>query len=907
MWRLMSHSAAMATATALTDQPTHPALRPLHSAHTHFSLFTVSASRACSSPHCRHQRVAVSCAASVVTVVVFCCVCPAMPELLSLPVSATVDATSPRCTCPLSSSVPATDDLTDRSARSSALTRLSSAVSAEHASGCDPSHRRCSLLASHCRLQLLPILERRLCDDSEAIRSAAASLLGQSAPLCRQAGLCPLCLLVPLVARRASVESAEDIRCVLLDVLRCCCAHAADDDCPTAGPAARCPALTAVCGVLVASMADSCPAVRRSAAECAALLPSVRRAADQPLLAPLSSVLSSACLLLKQRLDVRKAAVTALAGLVPLVATLEHHSEPSVRFAPAETFLSLPGIVAGCDELLSSLCDDPKLSVRAEWLRCLSAWLSGFDWQRGAELWLAADLLLLLDDEDSQLREVSLASLTAVSSRSGRSVGAWLSARVSDMLSLLLRSVSDWKASERLRGCRQLRAIIVHADSDATSAHLDDVLAVVCRCLVDDDRAVRDKAREAITAGAGKWTAHCCMAAVQRIIATPQQQPKRNGQSNMLVDAAVLALNGLLGGSTAYDSPTIHSADDIDELLAVLESQLCSTAVLSPPSATSADSPLSSSAAASVQLLSLAQLAACAVTAASHSNVCHAADATQPCHNAACQPCRLFMALHALDCCMEEAKAATERDTVQLQRPRLDYTELHEQLAAVVRVLDTDGSLYVRCLPRLLSSLGLPAYQSEKQSAVDERVFAAAMPLSLLLWLRRSSEAVRCHWRLLLPLWAGVMADRSSPEADRARVVSSIAAFLSSPERIDRLTASQRETLMGTVLLPGCEWRPGAVNAVVRLHSLSCLHAAIASCPPSSVAVNAEDETIDSDAECAVAFTARLLAVLRSHVDDEQAACRATALSAIQHFATSTRGSHIRRTDGTTHCIERTR
>ena len=806
-----------------------------------------------------------------------------MPDISSFaasPVTSTSESKSALCPCSVASSLRGLDAALDRSTRQLSLGQLATAVREESDNGRDSSYRHCPLLASHCCLLLLPAIERSLRDESEAVRSLSVRLLSQSAPLLAAAGLCPVCRTVPLLSGRFEDERAEDVRRALLDVLRESCLPPlirASSACCHSGPP---PLLPAVCSTLVAAMADPCPAVKRAAAECAALLPSALLSVDQCSLSSLSALVSSACSIVRQRLDVRKAAVAALAALVPFTATSERSSHKSTTSAAssspaaaAVTVLSLPAAVECSADVLSSLSADPKLSVRSVWFECVSRWLLCGKWRRSAELWLLAELLVLLDDDDAELRAASLACLTAVSSRSGLSGAAWLSQCVGELLPSLLRLSNDWKASERLRGCRQLGALISHADSGSTSTHLDDMLPALCRYLLDDDRAARDKARAAINAGADKWTARCCIEAVQRtVVRLQQQQQQQSGQSEMTA-AALMALDTLLAGASL-------SRDDVDGLLALLESLLSRSPVVS----SSVHCVVSPSASSIAPLLSLMAMATAAVNSSTLPSQ-HSVELTQQCRTASCQPCRLFMALHSLDCCLQGVGVEAVDGNCGQQR---ECAELHEELAAVVRALDANSSMYVRCLPRLLASLGLPALHDESSSSGEEGLTATVIPPSLLLWLRRGVDVAVSHWRLVLPLWSGVMASHSLAEADRARVVTCVADFLGSAGRSEQLTGSQLASLIRRVLLPGCEWRPGVVNAVVRLHSLSCLHTALSH--PSSA---------DAAAECAAPLTERLLAVLRSHLDDEQAACRATALSCIRAIAVSARGAHIRRMDGT--------
>ena len=825
-----------------------------------------------------------------------------MPDLTSpnwAALDPAADVSDPLCSCALASSVRRSAHSVERSSRKLALQQLSSAVSEQ----CK-SDSGCPLLASHCRQLLLPAIDERLRDESEAVRSGAVTLLCQTVPLLQSVGLCPLCLVLPLLARRVASERAEDVRCGLLTLLRDRCLQQA----PTASHAchADCPrVLAAVSVVLVGAMCDSCPAVKRSAAECAHLLPSAFVSAQHSALPQLSAVLSGVCLLLKQRLDVRRAAVAALATLVPFMAAVQQHSgecksTPAMASSSAAAScvrrLSLPSLVQSSAEVLSSLCVDPKLSVRAAWFGCVSSWLLCGEWECSAELWLAAEVLLFSDDEDAHLRSDALVCLTTVSSGCSSSVPVWLSARVTALLPPLLRTLTDWKASERLRGCRQLTALIRCADSGATSAHLDDVLPLLCRCLLDDDRTVREMARMAVTAGAEKWSAQHCIAAVQRCIETVRQQ-QQSGQSE-LVAAALMALDALLAGSQS-DGAVPQSSEAINALLALLELLLPHCAfVPSPPSSdpTSAAGLLSASSFA--PLLSLMRRAASCVHASQRS--LHSMDDRQPCHTSACQQCRLFMTLHALDCCMEEAASeSTDGLRGQQQRHSRQCDELHDELMAIIRAVNANSSLYDRCLPRVLGAFGQPTCDADSAASVESRLEAAVVPPSLLLWLRRSVDVTLNHWHTVLRVWGAVLVSRSSAEADRARVVACVAAFLSEPTRAAQLTSSQRASLIRAVLLPGCEWRPGAVNAVVRLHSLSCLHTTLTHTPPLSEAALGAD--YDAASESAASMTKRLLAALRSHVDDEQAGCRTIALSCIQLIAVSTRGSHIQRMDGTTH------
>ena len=830
-----------------------------------------------------------------------------MPEALSLavvPNESAIDAKEAVCSCAFASSVHRSASCSERSSRRVALQQLSLALSAHYQSGSRPSLSDCCpLLASHCQQLFLPLIERRLRDESEAVRSAAVDVLCQSAALLRHSRLCSLCLLAPLLNDRLQAERAEEARCGLLHALRDCCLSAgclASAVCHAGNPSI----LAALSSLLLAGLSDSCPAVRCAAAECAALLPSVLPFADRSFVPSLSSILSSVCQLVRQRLDVRKAAMAALAALVPFTAVSERDCSRADSSSPSSFSsssaglgsrpLSLPAAVHSSAEVLSSLCVDAKLSVRSLWFGCLSTWLLWADgWQRADELWLLSELLLLLDDDDTQLRGEALACLTQLSARGDCSVAEWLSQRAVDVLLVVLRSLNGWKDSERLRGCRQLSTLLTHASSSATSALVDRLLPAVCVCLLDDDRAVREKARAALMAGADKWSAHCCIAAVQRTIVKVQQE--QNGQSAM-VTSALLALDVLLESSTARTAAAL-SVDDNDALLALLQSLLTqdSAIVSSSSSSASTPRPLALSSSSLPPLLSLSRRVVQSVNAAEPPDT-HSTASTQHQCPAVCQPCRLFMTLHELDCCMDEDTGG--------QRGA-QWEELHDELLTVMRAVSSDGAMYVRCLPLLLAALDVPADDSEAASVRDERSAALVVPGRLLLWLRRSGDAVLSQWRVVLPLWAAVMAGRCSSETDRASVVSCVAALLSSSEHSSRLSDTQRAALMRWILLPGCEWRPGAVNAVVRLHSLSCLHSSLSAAPSwssSAAALGEEEAAVEASAadECGLALTERLLAALRSHVEDEQAACREAALLALQAVATSTRGSHLTRMNGTT-------
>ena len=809
-----------------------------------------------------------------------------MPEC-SLPVATHAALAAPAskeslCTCTLAATVQRATDSADRSSRVSSLQQLSGAA---HAADCC-----CPLLAAHCQRLLLPLLHARLGDDSEAVRSAAVGALRNSTPLLSRVGLCAVCLLVPLLRERSGVERAEEVRCGLLEVLRECCTQAPSPSADTACHAARSTALVDACAVLTCGLADSCPAAKRSAAECAALLPAAFAAANRSSADSLTSVLSSVCLLLKQRLDLRKAAIAALCPLVPFAAAVERGAVeaeraadlPSHAAAALPLLLALPAAIdASAVELLSSLAADPKLAVRAAWLDCASGWLSGGQWQRSAELWLLEQLLTLLDDDDVQLRAHSLATLSAEASRSGSTVPDWLSERLDDLLPAVLRSCTDWKAEERLCGHRRLVGLIAHCTARATSARLDAIMGSLCRGLLDDERAVRDVTRKAIAAGAAAWSAQRCVEAVQAI-ANGAQQQQASGWSEML-PASLVALDGLLAGSKAEAAVPL-STSDLESLLDLLES-LLSSSVLASPAAPS----LSFSSFA--PLLSLIRLAADSVGAASLSSGQSSADA---------QRCRLFLLLHALDCQMEGADESTAGNASRgsSHGGQFDYAELSAELRLLSGAVDADESLCVRCLPHLLASLGLCSAASDGGLALVERALPAAIPSSLLLWLRRSPAAVCAHWHLVLPLWSAVLSSRESQEADRARTIACVAATLSSAPRAASLTCEQQQALIGDVLLPGCEWRPGAVNDVVRLHSLHCLHSALAATPPQFPLAAVSDGA--ADGESSVALTGRVLSSLRSHLDDEQAACRAAALACLQALATThTRRSHIARLDGT--------
>ena len=852
-----------------------------------------------------------------------------MPELNSssfvLPsaVSTALDAKIALCTCAFASTVRRTAaGSDDRAGKTAALRQLTSTLSAQHESEPSSDRYNCPLLASHCQLLLLPLIEKRLCDDSESVRGASVDALLTSVPLLDAVGLCSLCLFGPLLSARAPVERSEDIRCGLLQVLQECCLSASSVttalDCHGGAASST---LAAVCAMVAGRLSDSCPAVKLAAAECAALLPAAF-SPDRSSLLSLSSVLSGLCGLLKQRLDVRKAALTAMTPLVPLVASMERANDQSATDGPAASpdaassagaahRLSLPAIVRSPSSVavLSSLCVDPKLSVRSVWFGCVSKWLMCGAWQRSDELWLMTDWLVLLDDDDAQLRAEALDGLTRLALMSDRSVTDWLAERFNELLPAVLRSLGGWKESERLLGCRSLLVLLTYTDRAATCAQLDSLLTPLCRCLLDEDRAVRDKARAALAAGADKWSVQSCIAAVQRISLSAQQQ-QHNGQSEM-VTAALIALELLISRSSL--TPV-----DNDALLAVLEPLLPEPALTrssyhasSSSSSSSTDSPFFRLSPSSlVSLLSLTRSAAHSASSCPTPHHCFTA-AVLP-----CQSCRLFAALHAIDCHLDtERSRSVDSGGGRTQWHELD--ELQAELDAVRRLVDSDSSLYVRCLPRLLSAVGLSA--SRVGSPHDERsVDSAAVPASLLLWLRRSGDAVLSQWRLVVSLWGGVVASRSSLETGRAQVVSCVAAFLSSPTHRSQLSSVQCADLLRCVLLPGCEWRPGAVNAVVRLHSLSCMQvvlAASASLPHSAGSgeqqhhqhqLQEQEQGRDSEgdadraAECGHSLSARLLAALRSHLDDEQAACRSAAMLNVQAIAHSALGSHIAHMDGTT-------
>ena len=674
------------------------------------------------------------------------------------------------------------------------------------------------------RKEAVQLLQRWLEDDQRCcacadcrpqLLPALSRLLSDEQEAMRQSAVSCLSLLAAAEAGRVmalcckrlaeGAEKAEELRTQLALLLsRCLQQLAACAPSPSASASVPQPQLQQA---VASCLSDSCPAVKVAACRCLSQL-SLGSA-----LSPLCSaaLLSQVLPLLRLRLELRQAALQTLAAVVPLLAATQREGEDE----EAERGLRLPCELRVCLPLLSSLLADEKLRLRDSLCLCLLSWTEPGRrrWAEQDAVWLLCSLMAAAGraDEDAGIRQRAAGRLQ---DWQAEDEAAFASHLLPAVFCSLTAELSHWTAAVRLRACWSLQSAL---RLRPPASLLPPLLAPLTAALVDDERSVREAARG-------------CAESLSRLLPPAQLLPaaclqlqQSADRSGRGTEAALTLLQLCL--QTA-DAALLSAA--LPDVLPLLSSVMQSCRLLCSPLP-----------AASLrwQSISVLGLLVDALPACMEPSGDEGSDSPL---------LVLFLSLHALDCELDEAQqlqpAGDGDEPLQLLTVSQSIARLTQRWRETRPASAADpSSLYSLCFPVLARSASLPGF---------------------LHLLRRCPSCLPRFFPSALSVLSDCL--QGGDDALRSRCLRLLGEL--SLSGLPGVSAAQREAVVLQLLLPGCVWRSGAANAVIRLHALSCLHSALCSS-------RARGQLLDA-----------LLPTLRCHLDDEQPACRLLAARCLRRL-----------------------